>query len=403
MDAMAVDLPDAGEMPSMFPRPPKEGYSLIPMWVADMNFKTLPAIQDAIIKRASHPCFGYFTPRTEYFDSIIRWQKDMHGVQGLAQEHIGYENGVLGGAVSAVQAFSSPGEAILLHSPTYIGFTHCLENNGRKIILSRLKKDENGIFRMDYEDMEMKIRRNHIHLAIFCSPHNPTGRVWTEEEIKKAMEIYRKNQVIVISDEIWSDLLLNGSRHIPTQSISEDAKMRTIALYAPSKTFNLAGLIGSYHIIYNPYLRDRVEKQSSLSGYNSMNVLSQHALIGAYGTDGEEWVGELCKVLSANINFACDFISRNFQGVKCTKPEGTYMLFLDCEDFCCKNKKSLDEVLAAGWDLGVAWQDGRPFHGQYSIRMNLALPEKYVCEAFRHLNFILGDGSEMQKSGCTQV
>lgn len=141
---------------------------------------------------------------------------------------------------------------------------------------------------MDYDDMDKKLKENHIHVAVFCSPHNPCGRVWEREEIEKAMEIYKKNDCIVISDEIWSDLILEGYHHIPTQSVNEDARNRTIAVYAPSKTFNLAGLIGSYHIIYNSCLRDRVKANSRKSHYNSMNVLSMHALIGAYKPEGHE-------------------------------------------------------------------------------------------------------------------
>ena len=189
----------------------------------------------------------------------------------------------------------------------------------------------------------------------------------------------------MISDEIWSDLLLNGHKHTPLQSVSEDAKNRTIALYAPSKTFNLAGLVGSYHIIYNSYLRNRVRAVGSKSHYNSMNVLSMHALIGAYKPEGQEWVDELCQVLSENVNYACDFIKTHFPGVKVSKPEGTYMLFLDCEDWCKTHKKTLDELEKAGWDVGVAWQDGRIFHGEYAIRMNLALPLSRVKEAFNRL------------------
>ena len=154
-----------------------------------------------------------------------------------------------------------------------------LTNNGYHIVHSPLVKDENNVYRMDFEDMEKKIMENHIHAAIFCSPHNPTGRVWEQWEIEKAMEIYKKHDVYVVSDEIWSDLLLNGHKHTPTQSVSEDAKQRTVALYAPSKTFNLAGLIGSYHIIYNDWLRERILKESSLSHYNSMNLLSMYASV----------------------------------------------------------------------------------------------------------------------------
>ena len=198
--------------------------------------------------------------------------------------------------------------------------------------------------------MEKKIMENHIHAAIFCSPHNPTGRVWEQWEIEKAMEIYKKHDVYVVSDEIWSDLLLNGHKHTPTQSVSEDAKQRTVALYAPSKTFNLAGLIGSYHIIYNDWLRERILKESSLSHYNSMNLLSMYALIGAYKLEGYEWVDELKEVLSGNVNYACDYIEKHFEGVNVSKPEGTYMLFLDCTEWCKKHGKTITELQAAGKD-----------------------------------------------------
>ena len=298
-DAIAVD--SVGQMNGFAPEAPKPGFDVIPMWVADMNFPTVPTIQQAIIERAQHPAFGYFSATDEYYDSIIRWHQTRNGVTGLTKECIGYENGVLGGVISALTSFAAPGDAVLLHSPTYIGFTASVENNGYKIVHSPLVKDENGVWRMDFEDMEEKIVKNKIHAAIFCSPHNPTGRVWERWEIEKAMEIYKKYDVTVISDEIWSDIILYGNEHIPTQSVSEDARNRTIALYAPSKTFNLAGLIGSYHIIYNKRLKDRVLKESSLCHYNSMNVLSMHALMGAYTPEGQEWVGELREVIGENV------------------------------------------------------------------------------------------------------
>ncbi len=381
MDAIAVDGLGTGFAPDK----PKEGFDVIPMWVADMNFPTLPDIQEAIIARAKHPAFGYFSPSDAYFDSIIRWQKDRHGVEELTRAHIGYENGVLGGVVSALTAFAAPGDPVLVHSPTYIGFTGSLKNNGFEIVHSPLFRDEHGVWRMDFEDMDKKLKEHHIHVAIFCSPHNPCGRVWERWEIERAMEVYRQNDCVVISDEIWSDILLNGHRHIPTQSVSEDAKNRTAAFYAPSKTFNLAGLIGSYHIIYNSYLRDRIVAKSEKSHYNGMNVLSMHALIGAYKPSGEQWVDELCEVLSKNVDFACAFIAERFPGVDVAKPEGTYMLFLDCEGYCKAHGKSIEQIEKAGWDCGVAWQDGRMFGHPWAIRMNLALPYDRVVEAFSRL------------------
>ena len=383
-DAIAVD--GLGMNPGFAPDPPKEGFDIIPMWIADMNFPTVPTIPEAIIERAKHPAYGYFNPSKEYFDSIIKWHETRNGVEGLTPECIGYENGVLGGVISALNVFCSKGDKVLLHTPTYIGFTMCMMNNGYDMVLSPLKQDENGVWRMDFEDMEEKLKTQNIHAAVFCSPHNPCGRVWERWEIEKAMELYKKYDVFVVSDEIWSDIILNGHKHIPTQSVSEDAKMRTAAMYAPSKTFNLAGLVGSYHIIYNKWMRDRIIKESSLPHYNDMNVLSMHALIGAYKPEGYEWADELCQVISENVNYACDYIKDHFEGVKVSKPEGTYMLFLDCTEWCEKHGKTIEELEKAGWDVGVAWQDGRMFHGPCSIRLNLALPLERVKEAFRRMD-----------------
>lgn len=364
----------------------RDGFDRIPMWVADMNFQTAPSIPEAVIERTKHTAYGYFTPRKEYYDAIIDWQQTRNNVLGLTEECIGYENGVLGGVISALNVFCSRGDKVLLHAPTYIGFSHSLENNGYQIIHSPLRQDEKGVWRMDFADMEQKLKEEKIHAAIFCSPHNPCGRVWERWEIEQAMELYRKYNVMVVSDEIWSDIVMPGHKHLPTQSISEDAKMRTVALYAPSKTFNLAGLVGSYHIIYNPIWRDRIRKESSLSHYNNMNVLSMHALIGAYSQTGKEWVEELCEVLDENINYAWNYIQTKFEGVSAARPEGTYMLLLDCQKWCEKHDKTMDELQKAGVEVGVIWQDGRPFYSPYGIRMNLALPKAVVEEAFDRLD-----------------
>ena len=381
-DAIAVDLvKEGGAYPA-----PKEGFDVIPMWIADMNFPVVPTIQEAMIKRAQEPTFGYFAPRDEYFAKIIKWQEDHNGVEGLEPKHIGYENGVLGGVVSALGVLCSKGDKVLVHSPPYVGFTMSLGNYGYEIVHSPLVKDEKGIWRMDFEDMEKKIVENKIHAAIFCSPHNPTGSVWERWEIEKAMELYKKHDVYVISDEIWSDIILSGHKHTPTQSVSQDAKQRTIAMYAPSKTFNLAGLVGSYHIVYNSWLRDRLEKESSLSHYNSMNVMSMYALLGAYEPEGYEWAEELCQVITDNVDYACSYIADRFEGVTVSKPQGTYMLFIDCKDWLQKHNKTMDELLKAGWDVGVVWQDGRAFHGDTHIRINLALPMRRVNEAFQRLD-----------------
>ena len=361
------------------------GFSTIPMWIADMSFVTAPPVMEALYKRLEMPNFGYFPLPAEYFARIIRWQRKRNGVEGLLPEHIGYENGVLGGVSAALQAFTAPGEKILVHSPTYVGFTHTFEDTGRVAVHSPLKRDEAGIWRMDYEDMDRKLKENRIHMAIFCSPHNPCGRVWERWEIERAMEVYAANDCLVISDEIWSDIIMPGHRHIPTQSVSADARERTIAFYAPSKTFSLAGLVGSYHIIYNKYLRDRVVTQSRLSHYNDANVLSVHALIGAFSPEGEAWTDEMIAVVDSNLGYACDFIKAHFPGVNVMRPQGTYMLFLDCGDWCRQHGVGIQELQARGVRCGVIWQNGEAFFHPDSIRMNFALPHSLAVEAMDRL------------------
>lgn len=381
-DAIALDNLGVGFAPGV----PKDGFDAIPMWIADMNFPLCPTIPEAIIERAKEPHYGYFSPRQEYFDEIIRWQETRNGVRGLTKEHIGYENGVLGGVVSALNVLCSRGDNVLLHSPTYIGFTASLTNNGYNIVHSPLVKDEQDIWRMDFADMEKKIVENKIHAMVFCSPHNPCGRVWERWELEKVMELCEKYDVKVVSDEIWSDIILAGHKHIPTQMTNEWARQNVVAMYAPSKTFNLAGLVGSYHIIYNKTLRERVEKESSLGHYNSMNLLSMYALIGAYKPEGYEWADELRETITGNVDWAVDYIRNHFEGVEASKPQGTYMLFVDCTKWCETHNKTIEDVERACWDVGVAIQDGRMFHGPCHLRMNLALPLSRVQEAFHRLD-----------------
>ena len=362
----------------------REGFDVIPMWVADMGFATAPSVLRAMRERLEHPCFGYFEYPQEYYDRIAWWHERRNGVTGLGPENIGYENGVLGGVANALAVLCSRGDKVLVHAPTYTGFTNTLKNAGYDLVTSWLQRDAEGVWRMDYEDMERRLATREIHAAILCSPHNPTGRVWERWELERAMGLFRKYDVYVISDEIWSDIVLGGNAHIPTQSVSDDARMRTVALYAPSKTFNLAGLIGSYRVVYNPWLQARLAKQASLSHYNMQNVLSMHALLGAYSEEGSAWVDELREVLGRNVQVASEFFE-GISGIDFARPQGTYMLFLDCGGWCAAHGMGIDELLRSGVEVGVLWQDGRPFGGESTIRINLALPTARLREALERL------------------
>lgn len=381
-DAIAVDTPVLNGY--AVDKTIKEGFDRIPMWVADMNFVVPECVTGKIGERLSHPSFGYYLIRDAYYDSIIGWHRERNGVADLKKEEIGYENGLLGGLVSALKVLLPEGGKVLMHTPAYIGFTRVLEDNQYRIVGSELKQDAEGIWRMDLADMEEKIKREQIRAAVFCSPHNPTGRVWNREELEEAAALFEKYNVTVISDEIWSDLILSGHRHIPFASISDYARENTIELYAPSKTFNLAGLIGAYHIIYNKELRKKIETYEAATSYNHMNVLSMYALMGAYSEEGAAWVDELVQVLEGNIDLALSCL-KAVKGIRVQKPEGTYMLFLDCEEYCTINGITLDALLKKGMEVGVLWQDGRPFGGSHTIRLNLASPRFRIEEAFQRL------------------
>ena len=378
-DALAVDLVPYPDVKV------DEGVRPIPMWVADMSFPTAPSVVKAVQNRLDHPNFGYFLLPNGYYDAIRYRQNERHGVEGLQREHIGYENGVLGGVSAAIRSLTDEGDPILVHSPTYVGFLHVLHDLNRTVIASPLTRDENGVWRMDFADMERRIKENGIRLVIFCSPHNPCGRVWERWEIERAMDVYRANDCTVISDEIWADLTFEGHKHIPTQSVNADAKNRTIAFYAPSKTFSLAGLIGSYHIVYNEDLRKIVTDCGKATYYNSCNVLSLHALLGAYSPEGARWVDELRTVLYGNLRYVKDFMETNFPGVSMFLPEGTYMLFLNCKAWCDAHGVPMDELLRRGVRAGVIWQNGADFGDPDSIRLNVALPFSLVEEAMRRL------------------
>ncbi len=382
-DAVALDYPCCER--GFFPEGPKNGYSLIPMSFADMNFITAPSVVESIQGRLNHHSFGYFSPRKEYYDAIINWQKVRYGVD-VSKDAIGYENGVMGALATFLNSFMEEGEPLLIHGPTYIGFQDVIKTCGHPMSISPLVEDENGILRMDFEDMEKRIVDENLKIAVLCSPHNPAGRVWEKWEVEKFMELMKKYDLKVFSDEIWCDLILNGAPHIPTNSVSEDAKMRTVAAYAPSKTFSLSGMVASYHVIYNEDLKKKMAETASKSHYNSMNIFSQYALIGAYNEEGQQWVDELLPVLAHNMEFVCDYIRTNYPSIKFHQSQGTYMLYLDLGDFVAEKKITIKDALRYGWERGVMWQNGEPFGTPNSIRLNLALPTWQIEEAIKRLN-----------------
>ena len=364
----------------------ERGYApdVLPFWVADMDFPTAPAIIDALVAHSRYGIFGYTNVKDGYREVLRHWFLTQHGWTPAAGSLV-ITPGVVFAICTAIRAFTAPGDNILIQPPVYYPFAASIRQNGRTLVESPLVLKD-GHYEIDFADFEQKIIDHKVKLFLLCSPQNPTGRVWSRDELERLGRICLKHHVLIIADEIHHEFVRTGFTHTIFSAIAPELAQSTILCTSPSKTFNLAGLIGSYHIIYDPAARDRVRKQASLCAYNNMNVLSMHALIGAYRPEGYEWVDELLEVLSGNVNWAVDFIRARFKGVSVAKPEGTYMLFLDCTDWCKAHGKTIDELQKAGCEVGVIWQDGRAFHGPCHIRMNLALPLSRVQEAFERLD-----------------
>ena len=355
---------------------------VLPMWVADMNFPSLPTVQEAIHARVNEPHFGYFNLPDAYFDSIIRWQKERNGVEDLPREAIGYENGVLGCVASAAAAFTSPGESILLHSPTYIGFTGVLENCGRNIVLSDLVQDENGVWRMDYADMDRKLKEHNIHFAIFCSPHNPVGRVWTKEELTAIGDLCVQYGVTVVSDEIHGDFIFKGEHQVFT-AIKKEYEDITITCTAPSKTFNLASMMMSNIFIANPELRAKFRKQLDAAGTSQLGVMGLVACETAYNK-GEEWYEAMLSYVKANAEFTRQYVEEQLPGVKMIDLEGTYLVWLDFR----KTGLSVDELEDLMINKAKLWLDSGKIFGDCGRgfqRINIACPRATLTEALERI------------------
>ncbi|MBQ1315987.1 MAG: aminotransferase class I/II-fold pyridoxal phosphate-dependent enzyme [Lachnospiraceae bacterium] len=379
-DASAIDAVGTPGCPGA----PKEGFDLIPMWVADLNFPYPQSITDAMTGRLQYPHLSYFGTPKGYIEAISWWQSTRNGVCDVTEENLGYDNGVLGCVAAAVRAVAEPGEGVLINTPAYIGFTSVIDNIGYKNIESPMTV-RNGKWYMDLDDMEKKIRKHHIRAAVFCNPQNPVGRAWTKEEIREMMDLFEKYGVLCISDEVWSDIMLFGTKHVPAHTVSDYARTHTVSIYGTAKTFNLAGLYGAYDIIYDPYLRDRIRAIKDRTVYNKGNLLAYYALMGGYSEMGAAWVDEMNRVLSENAKMIFECTRDEFPGVWAAMPDATYMMFFDCREWCEKTGETMDEVLKKCHDVGVAVQDGRPFRGEWAFRMNHALPTSRVAEALRRM------------------
>ena len=355
--------------------------NVLPLWVADMDFKVAPEITQAIEKRVAHGIFGYSEVKEEYFEAVSAWMEQKHGWH-MKEDWLVKTPGVVFALAMAVQAFTEPGDAVIIQQPVYYPFSEVIADNGRRIVDNTLELKEDGKYHINFEDFEQKVKENHVKLFLLCSPHNPVGRVWTKEELKKIAAICRKYDVIVVSDEIHEDFVFNG-KHQVFADLSEDAKNRTITCTAPSKTFNLAGLQVSNIWIANPKLREKFKKQIAAAGYSQLNTLGLTACEAAYRYGGE-WHAELLGYLKSNLNFLREFLQTRLPEVKLIEPEGTYLVWLDFGSLGLTEEQR-EELLTK--KAGIWLDSGAIFGaaGEGFERINIACPRSILKDALERI------------------
>lgn len=355
--------------------------NVLPLWVADMDFKVAPEIIEAIEERTAHGIFGYSEVKESYFEAVSDWMEKKHGWR-VESDWLVKTPGVVFALAMAVRAFTEPGDAVIIQRPVYYPFGEVIRDNGRRIVDNALELREDGKYHINFEDFEQKVKENHVKLFLLCSPHNPVGRVWTREELKRIGEICKKYDVIVVSDEIHEDFVLNG-KHQVFADISEDVGERTITCTSPGKTFNLAGLQVSNIWIANEKLRKKFEKQIAASGYSQLNTLGLTACEAAY-RKGENWHRELLAYLKSNLNFLREFLQREIPEVKLIEPEGTYLIWLDFRKLGLTEEQR-EELLTK--KAGIWLDSGAIFgeSGEGFERMNIACPRSILQDALERI------------------
>lgn len=362
---------------------------VIPMWVADMDFEVAKPISDAIKKRAEHCIYGYTFADEKYYNSIINWVAKRKN-WNIDKGWIMFSPGVVSAFNMAIKALTQPGDKVLIQTPVYYPFYSAVENNGCHIIKSSLK-NENGRYTMNYDDLEEKMKDERVKILMLCNPHNPVGRVWTRDELKKLGDICLKHGVTVISDEIHSDLIYKGYKHTCFASISSEFEQNSITCMAPSKTFNIAGLQTSSIIIPNKNLRKLFSNVLTANGMMEPNVFGITASAAAY-EQGEEWLEQLLNYLNSNLQFLKEYIKERIPQIEVTEPEGTYLVWIDCRKLGMDAKKLHKFMLEKA---KVWFDDGDMFgtEGEGFERVNIACPHSILKEALDRIYYAVNDNN----------
>ena len=356
---------------------------LISMWVADMEIKAPKEVIEALKERCEHGVFGYSYVSDEYYNSVIKWLKEKHNYE-IKKEWLRFTNGVVTAIYCFVNIFTKVDDAVLILTPVYYPFHNAVKDNNRKLITCDLKNTD-GYFTIDYEEVEKKIVENNVKLFIQCSPHNPAGRVWKEEELAKILEICKKHNVLVISDEIHQDITMKGYKHIPSAIVANGKYAdNLITVSAASKTFNLAGLIHSNIIISNDELRKKYDEEIKKINQTEINILGMLATQVAYER-GSEWLENVKEIIEDNFNYLKTELNKHIPEIIITNLEGTYLVFLDLRKIIPidKVKEFIQDKCNLAIDFGEWF--GASFKG--FIRINLATDPEIVKKAVESIIF----------------
>jgi len=356
-----------------------QGNNLLPMWIADMDFKTAPGIQKRIQERLDKGIYGYGALPKEYYDAVISWMQRRHHCE-IGKDWICFTPGVVSALNFAVAATTEPGDEVIVMPPVYDPFYHAIEDQGRKTLRIPLINKQ-GYHTIDWKGMEEKIT-DRTKAILFCSPHNPVGRVWDRDELEQLVEFAVSHDLIIIDDEIHHDLVFE-KEHIMLCRISEQAMNRSIICTAPSKTFNIAGIQVSNIIIPNEELRKKYRAQVNKNHAFSANSFAASALIGAYN-DSEDWLDELLVYLKGNIEYFCSYIEENIPQLQVWKPEGTYLVWVDCRALkmtAVELKRFFVEKCGLALGSGAGYGEG----GESYMRFNLGCPRAYVEQALQQI------------------
>ena len=355
---------------------------LIPMWVADMDFETPDFITEALMERMKHPIFGYTSEPAEYRPAICDWIAEHHGWE-VKSEWLSYIPGIVKGIGMVINVFMKEDEKVIIQPPVYHPFRLVPQKNHREVVFNPLRELPEGGYEMDFENLEA-VCDDKCRILILSNPHNPAGIVWPRETLERLASFCHSRGIIVISDEIHCDMALFGNRHIPFASVSPEAAACSITFGAPSKTFNIAGIVSSYSVVPNDLLRNRFHEWMEANEMNAAPLFSPIATIAAF-RKGEEWRKQMLEYVEGNINFLTDYCREKMPEIKPLRPQASFLVWLDCRSLGLDHDQLIDLFINKA---GLALNDGEMFNpgGQGFMRLNVGTPRKILKSALDRLH-----------------